>query len=94
MPRALWNGHVIAETETFETVDGNIYFPKGSLTYENSEPSDQTSVCPWNGTANYYHVVVDDARNENAAWCYPDPKDAAANIKDHFAFWKGVTVQS
>lgn len=94
MPRALWKDHVIAETSAYETVEGNVYFPKESIKDENFEPSDHTSICPWKGTAHYYHVVVDGERNDNAAWYYPEPKEAAANIKDHVAFWKGVTVES
>ena len=94
MPRALWKDQVIADTETFETVDGNVYFPPDALTSAYFEPSDHTSVCSWKGTAKYYHVVVDGQRNDNAAWYYPAPKDAATNIKDHVAFWKGVKVES
>lgn len=93
MPRALWNEQVIAETDAFETVEGNIYFPPAAINADNFEPSDHTSFCPWKGTASYYHVVVDGKRNENAAWYYPEPKEKAANIKDHVAFWKGVTVE-
>ena len=94
MPRALWNGEVIAETDSFETVEGNIYFPPGSLKEEFFKPSDQTSMCPWKGTASYYDVVVNGDTNAGAAFYYPEPKEAAANIKDHVAFWKGVTVES
>jgi uncharacterized protein (DUF427 family) len=94
MPRALWKSHVIAETKAFETVEGNVYFPPSSLDQSCFEPSDRTSVCPWKGTAHYYHVIVDGERNDNAAWFYPEPKEAAANIKDHVAFWKGVTVEA
>ncbi|MEZ6188456.1 MAG: DUF427 domain-containing protein [Planctomycetota bacterium] len=93
MPRALWKGTVIAETEAFETVDGNVYFPPESLVAEHFQPSEHTSVCGWKGTANYYHVVVDGEVNENAAWVYKTPKAAAAEIKDHVAFWRGVTVE-
>ena len=93
MPRALWNDQVIAETDAFETVEGNVYFPPDAISADHFEASDHTSFCPWKGTASYYHVVVDDKRNENAAWYYPEPKEKAANIKDHVAFWKGVTVE-
>ncbi len=92
MPRALYNSQVIAESDTFETVEGNIYFPADSLAKEFFQASDHTTVCGWKGTASYYHVVVAGQTNENAAWYYPDPKEAAANIKDHVAFWKGVEV--
>ena len=94
MPRALYNGQVIAETDVFETVDGNVYFPRASLKAEFFKDSDHTTVCGWKGTASYYHVVVDGKTNENAAWYYPTPKEKAANIKDHIAFWRGVTVES
>jgi len=93
MPRAVWNDQVIAETDAFETVEGNVYFPLGAIQSANFEASDHTSYCPWKGTASYYHVVVDGERNENAAWYYLEPKEKAANIKDHVAFWKGVTVE-
>ena len=92
MPRAIYNGKVIAECDTFEEVEGNIYFPADSLVDGYFEASDHTSVCGWKGTASYYTVVVDGQRNPNAAWYYPSPKPAAANIKDHVAFWRGVTV--
>ncbi|MEM7437562.1 MAG: DUF427 domain-containing protein [Myxococcota bacterium] len=93
MAKAVWEGKVLAESNDFEVVEGNVYFPPGALSKEFFEASDHTSVCPWKGVANYYHVVVDGKRNENAAWFYPETKDAAANIKDHVAFWKGVAVE-
>lgn len=93
MPRALWKGKVIAESDAYETVEGNIYFPPGSVREEHLKPSPTHTVCPWKGTASYYTVVVDGEENRDAAWYYPDPKAAAANIKDHLAFWRGVTVE-
>ena len=93
MPRALWKGKVIAESDTYETVEGNIYFPPGSVREEHLRPSPTHTVCGWKGTASYYNVVVDGDENRDAAWYYPDPKPAAANIKDHVAFWRGVTVE-
>ena len=93
MPRALWNGEVIAETDSFETVEGNIYFPLESLKDGFFQPSDKTSFCPWKGTASYFDVVVNGETNAAAAWTYREPKEKAANIKDHVAFWNGVTVE-
>ena len=72
---------------------GNAYFPPDSVNREYVKESPRTSICPWKGTASYYTVVVDGKENPDAAWYYPAPKDAAANIKDHVAFWKGVTVE-
>ena len=92
MPKATWNEKTIAESDETVVVEGNHYFPATSVNMAQLEPSDHTTVCGWKGTASYYHVVVGDERNENAAWCYADPKDAAANIKGHIAFWRGVAV--
>jgi uncharacterized protein (DUF427 family) len=93
MPRAIWNGKVIAETERFETVEGNIYFPPQAMKLEYFKPSQTRTICPWKGTAHYYNVVVDGKENSDAAWYYPQPKPEAANIRDHVAFWRGVTVE-
>jgi uncharacterized protein (DUF427 family) len=93
MPRALWNGKVIAESDTFETVEGNVYFPPDTVHREHLKPTPTHTVCGWKGTASYYTVVVDGQENRDAAWYYPDPKPEAANIKDHVAFWRGVTVE-
>lgn len=92
MATATWNGAVIAQSDTTETVEGNTYFPVDSVNKDHVETSETTSVCPWKGTASYWSLVVDGKRNADAAWYYPSPKDAAANIKDHVAFWKGVEV--
>jgi uncharacterized protein (DUF427 family) len=92
MATATWNGTVIAQSDSTEMVEGNHYFPLESVTAEYLQPSALTSVCPWKGTASYYTLSVDGQQNKDAAWYYPAPKDAAAQIKDHVAFWKGVTV--
>ena len=93
MPRAIWNGTVIAETDTFETVEGNIYFPPQSIKSEYFTPTETRTTCPWKGIASYYTISVNGDTNEDAAWAYPDPKEAAENIRDHVAFWRGVTVE-
>ena len=93
MARAIWNGEVIAESDVFEVVEGNVYFPPGAVKRDKLEPSAHTTVCGWKGVASYYHVVAGGQRNENAAWYYPTPKDAAKQIKDHVAFWHGVKVE-
>jgi uncharacterized protein (DUF427 family) len=94
MAKATWNGTVLAESDDTVIVEGNHYFPADSVRWELFQPSDTSSVCPWKGTASYHSVVVDDAVNTDAAWYYPEPKDAAAEIKDRIAFWKGVTVEA
>jgi uncharacterized protein (DUF427 family) len=94
MPRATWNGAVLAESDQCIVVEGNQYFPPGAIRPEFFRPSATHTVCSWKGTASYYDVVVDGATNKDAAWFYPTPKDAAAEIKDYVAFWHGVTVES
>lgn len=93
MPRALWQGKVIAESDRFELVEGNVYFPPEAVKREYFQPSDTHTVCGWKGTASYYNVVVDGKESRDAAWYYPSPKAAASNIKDHVAFWRGVVVE-
>ena len=90
--RALWKGVVLAESDATVVVENNHYFPASSLRTENFRDSDYHTVCGWKGTASYYDVLVGDEVNANAAWYYPEPKDAAKEIKDHVAFWRGVEV--
>ncbi|HEV7205223.1 MAG TPA: DUF427 domain-containing protein [Jatrophihabitans sp.] len=92
MATATWNGTVIAESDDTVIVENNHYFPRSSVRDDVLRDSAHTSVCPWKGTASYFSLDVDGATNENAAWYYPEPKDAAAEIRDRVAFWKGVTV--
>jgi uncharacterized protein (DUF427 family) len=92
MPTATWNGQVLAQSDETVVVEGNHYFPPSSVHKEFLTASDATSVCPWKGTSSYYDIVVDGTTNAGAAFYYPAPKDAASEIKDHVAFWKGVEV--
>jgi uncharacterized protein (DUF427 family) len=93
MTRAKWNGVVLAESDRCETVEGNSYFPPSAINEQYFRPSETHTVCSWKGTASYYDVVVDGKVNKDAAWYYPEPKDAAKQIKDHVAFWRGVVVE-
>ena len=95
MPKAIWNNTVIAEAsdDAIETVEGNVYFPPESVKRDYLQPSDTHTVCGWKGTASYYNVAVNGDVNKDAAWYYPEPKDAARNITGHIAFWKGVKVE-
>ena len=92
MAKAMWGGRVIAESKACAEVEGHRYFPPEAVKKQFLKPSTHKSECPWKGTAHYYHVEVDGMRNENAAWYYPQPKAAAAEIKDYIAFWNGVRV--
>jgi uncharacterized protein (DUF427 family) len=92
MPRAMWNDTVIAESPTTVVVEGNHYFPPDAIKRDYFQPSDTHTECGWKGTASYYTLAVNGRTNPDAAWYYPDPKPAAAQIRGHVAFWKGVTV--
>ncbi len=91
---ATWRGKVLASSDRTVVVEGNHYFPTDDVDAAVLQPSDTHTVCPWKGTASYYDVVVDGERNADAAWWYPTPKEAAAEITDRIAFWKGVEVTS
>jgi uncharacterized protein (DUF427 family) len=91
MATATWNDTVIADSDDTVVVEGNHYFPRDSVTVELID-SDTHTVCPWKGTASYYSIKVGDEVNSDAAWFYPEPKNAAAEIKDRLAFWHGVVV--
>ena len=92
MVTARWNGAVVAESDDTVVVEGNHYFPRDAVNPALLRDSNSHTVCPWKGTASYYTLAVDGAENRNAAWYYPDPKPAAAEIRDRIAFWKGVEV--
>jgi uncharacterized protein (DUF427 family) len=90
--KAVWNGSILAESDATIVVEGNHYFPADSVRRAHLRESATHSVCPWKGLASYYDVVVGDAVNRDAAWYYPAPKDAAKQIANYVAFWKGVKV--
>ncbi len=91
--KAIWDNQIVAESEKTIEIEGNQYFPPDSIKKEYFLPSDRHSTCHWKGEASYYHVKVGEEVNENAAWYYPEPKDAAKEIKGYIAFWKGVEVK-
>jgi uncharacterized protein (DUF427 family) len=93
MPKATWNGAVIAESDRCEVVEGNQYFPPDSIKREYFKDSSTHTTCPWKGVASYYSLEIDGQENKDAAWYYPTPKDAAKNITGYIAFWKGVKVE-
>lgn len=92
MMKAIWNGRTLAESDATIVVEGNHYFPPDSVDRSLFEKSGTQTFCPWKGSASYFHVVVEGERNEDAAWFYPEPMDAAAQIRDHVAFWHGVDI--
>ncbi len=92
MVEARWNGRVIARSDDTVVVEGNHYFPLASVDASLLRPSVTTTTCPWKGVAHYHHLHVDGADNPDAAWYYPEPKEAAETIRGRVAFWKGVEV--
>jgi uncharacterized protein (DUF427 family) len=93
MPKAIWNGTVIAESDDTVVVERNHYFPRDAVRADVLRPSETTSFCPWKGTAQYYSLEIDGQLNRDAVWYYPEPREAAKEIRDRLAFWKGVEVQ-
>ena len=92
--KATWNNTILAESDDTVIVEGNHYFPPQSIKREYFQESATHTSCPWKGEASYYNVVVDGQINKDSAWYYPDPKPAAAEIKDHVAFWRGIKVEN
>jgi uncharacterized protein (DUF427 family) len=92
MAKATYGSTLIAESDDTVVVEGNHYFPPEAVDDQLLRPSDTHTVCPWKGTASYYDVVVDGERLADAAWYYPEPKEAAAEIQGRIAFWRGVVV--
>jgi len=90
--KATWNGKVIAESNDTVVIEGNHYFPENSINKEFFTTSKTESICPWKGTASYYNLSVDGEENKDAAWYYATPKDAAKDIQNRVAFWRGVEV--
>ena len=90
--KATWENQILAQSDQTIVVEGNYYFPPQSIAKEFFQPSDKHTTCPWKGLANYYHIQVGEKVNQDAAWYYPEPKQAAQSIKNYVAFWRGVKV--
>ena len=93
MAKAIWHEKVLAESDDYKIIEGNLYFPPESVRDEFLKESSRTTLCPWKGLASYFDIEVEGETNTGAAWYYPEPSKAADQIKDHVAFWKGVEVQ-
>ncbi len=91
--KAIWNNTILAESETTVEVEGNHYFPKETVNRDFLVDSNTHTHCPWKGDASYYSIAVNGKTNTDAAWYYQEPKDAAKQIKNHIAFWKGVIIE-
>ncbi len=90
--KAIWNGQIVAQSEDTVVVESNHYFPRAAINNQYFIASDTTSHCPWKGDAQYYSLVVEGKENTDAAWFYPSPKEAAKEITDRVAFWRGVEI--
>ncbi len=93
MAKAIWEGAILAESNNTIEVEGNEYFPPDAIKQDYFRPSETHTICPWKGTASYYHVDVNGKSNPDAAWYYPEPKSEAKKIKGYVAFWRGVKVE-
>ena len=93
MKKAIWNGELVAQSNVTIVVEGNHYFPESSLIMKYFVPSSTHTTCGWKGRASYYTLEVNGLQNKDAAWFYPEPLNAALNIKGHIAFWKGVVIE-
>ena len=89
---ATYEGVEIARSDRTVVVEGNHYFPAEDVAPGVLQPSGTHTTCSWKGEASYYDVVVGEHRNHDAAWFYPAPKDAAKDVTDRIAFWKGIRV--
>ncbi len=93
MPKAIWNGVILAESNQCQVVENNQYFPPESIQQQYFKPSSTHTTCPWKGVASYYDIEVDGQVNKDAAWYYPNAKEKAKSIEGYVAFWKGVRVE-
>lgn len=93
MTKAIWNNTIIAESDNTIEVEGNQYFPPESIKKEYYTPTGKHTTCPWKGQASYYTIRIGNAENENGAWFYPNPREAASEIKNYVAFWNGVKIE-
>jgi uncharacterized protein (DUF427 family) len=91
--KATWRGAMLAKSDDTVVVEGNHYFPPASIDRDYFSESDTHTTCPWKGEASYYNILVNSEVNKDAAWYYPNPKEAASNIKNRIAFWEGVVVE-
>ena len=91
--KAIWNGQLLAESDNTVVIEGNHYFPKESIKSEYFQTSETNTYCPWKGTASYYSLNVKGEENKDAAWYYPEAKEAAKVIEGYVAFWKGVAIE-
>lgn len=91
--KAIWNGEILADSQKTIVVENNHYFPRDSIMDQYFEASSKKTFCPWKGEAKYLSLNINGSRNDDAAWYYPEPKDAAIEIKDYVAFWNGVEIK-
>ena len=93
MVKAVWNGKVLAKSDRTIVIEGNHYFPPETIRTEFFQESSTHTICPWKGTACYYDIRVEGLTNKDAAWYYPQPKEAAKEIEGYIAFWRGVRIE-
>lgn len=90
--RVRFAGDVIADSTACHLVresrhDTVIYFPRADVRMDALEKVEDTTFCPFKGTASYWTVRVGDREAASAVWSYEDPYDEVAPLKDCMAFY-------
>ena len=92
MPKAVWKGVVLAQSDDTTLLEGDHYFPPESVHRQFLKKSRKKGVMSWKGEALFYNIVVGGEINRNAAFYHPEPSKAAVAIKNHVAFTKDVVI--
>lgn len=90
--KATYQNTIIAQSDNTIIVEDNHYFPPQDVNMEYLVESSTQSRCPWKGLASYYSVKVNNNTSQDSAWYYPQPNEAANNIKGYIAFYKDVEI--
>jgi len=85
-------GETIASTRRglflFETgLPPRYYIPPQDVRIDRLAASPTTSICPYKGTASYWHLRAGALGAEDAVWSYLDPLPECPRIKGYFCFY-------
>jgi len=90
--RVIFAGQMIADTvagyRVLETSHPPVYYiPPDDIARQYLRAVAGSSWCEFKGDARYWSLDVDDKRSDNAAWSYPNPSPAFADIAGYLAFY-------